>query len=83
LPYVLIILDTDPDAAAIMTLRTLADVRRLIGHLPPATRAQETWRHLAAVLDDADRGGGFNDARDVAVALQLVLMLNRVPYRRK
>jgi hypothetical protein len=26
-----------------MTMRTLADVRKLIGHLPAATRQKETW----------------------------------------
>jgi hypothetical protein len=61
-----------------MTLRTLADVRKLLGHLPKETRAKETWQTVATALDAAARG-----AAHVAVALQLVLMLEKVTFRRK
>jgi hypothetical protein len=64
----------------VMTLRTLADVRKLLGHLPKEVRARSTWRGIAEQLDIAARGG---DPNDVAVALQLVLMLEKVPFRRK
>jgi hypothetical protein len=30
-----------------MTLKTLADVRNLMCHLPAATRKKSTWRHIA------------------------------------
>ncbi|MGO8974314.1 MAG: hypothetical protein ACLQNV_12420 [Steroidobacteraceae bacterium] len=38
----------------IMTLKTLADVRTLMRHLPEDRRARPTWRHIAAEL----RAGG-------------------------
>lgn len=34
----------------VMTLRTLADVRKLIGHLPAERRQFDAWRHMAEVL---------------------------------
>ena len=58
----------------VMTL-TLADVRKLMRHLPRATRERDTWRHVADQLAEAARGGDVNDA---VVALRLVLMLERV-----
>jgi hypothetical protein len=73
LPYPLVI-------PTVMTLRTLADVRQLMSHLPAATRAKDTWRHITSQLDAAARGA---DPADVAVALQLVLMLEKVMFRRK
>ena len=54
----------------VMTLKTLADVRRLFGHLPKDVRARSTWQGVAAQLDAAARGA---DPADVSVALQLVL----------
>jgi len=62
----------------VMTLKTLADVRELMRHLPRATRERDTWRHVAEQLAEAARGGDVNDA---AVALRLVLMLERVECR--
>jgi hypothetical protein len=59
----------------VMTLKTLADVRALIRHLPNAHRQRSTWRHVKAQVADAARGGDINDA---VVALRLVLMLERV-----
>jgi hypothetical protein len=64
----------------VMTLRTLADVRELLGHLPKDVRARSTWQHVAAELDKAARGG---DTRDVSVPLQMVLGMERVEWRRK
>ena len=62
----------------VMTLKTLADVRALMRHLPRATRERDTWRHVAEQLAEAARGGDINDA---VVALRLVLMLERVECR--
>lgn len=62
----------------LMALSTLADVRKLIAHVPAARRALDTWRHVAKELDAASRGA---DPIDVAVALRLVLTLERVPVR--
>ena len=63
-----------------MTLKTLGDVRSLLGHLPKDVRARSTWQGVANQLDAAARGA---DPADVAVALQLVLMLEKVEFRRK
>jgi len=64
----------------VMTLKTLGDVRSLLGHLPKDVRARSTWQGVANQLDAAARGA---DPADVAVALQLVLMLEKVEFRRK
>jgi hypothetical protein len=32
----------------VMTIKTLADVRTLIGHLPADRRTRPTWRHVTA-----------------------------------
>ena len=40
----------------VMTLKTLDDVRKLMGHLPAATRAKSTWQYVATCLDKAARG---------------------------
>ena len=64
----------------VMTLKTLADVRTLIEkHLPAETREKSTWRHVATLLAGAARGK--EDAREVSVALQLVLQLEGVECR--
>ena len=60
-------------------LKTLADVRKLIGRMPMDFRAKETWQRIAALVDDAARGDA--DPTDVAVALQLVLMMENVEVR--
>jgi hypothetical protein len=60
---------------SVMTLKTLADVRALMRHLPQHSRERNTWRHAADQLAEAARGGDVNDA---VVALRLVLMLERV-----
>ena len=60
----------------ITTLRTLGDIRALLGHLPADRREQSTWRHVADRLNDAARGGNINDA---VMSLRLVLQLERVP----
>ena len=65
----------------VMTLKTLADVRKLIGHMPKEFRGRSTWQRIAALLDDA--ASGEATPNDVAVALQLVLMLEKVEFRRK
>ena len=61
---------------SVMTLRTLSDVRELLGHLPRERRERETWRHVSDQLTKAAGGGDINDA---VVALRLVLLLEQVP----
>jgi hypothetical protein len=65
----------------VMTLRTLADVRKLLGYLPKDFRARSTWQGIATLLNDAARGDALPN--DVAVALQLVLIIEKVTFRRK
>ena len=65
---------------SIMTLTTLADVRELLKHLPKGHRERSTWRHVAACLEEAARGG---DPVDVNVPLRLVLSMEGVPYQLK
>jgi hypothetical protein len=55
----------------VMTLKTLADVRNLMGHLPAATRKKSTWRHVAKCLNEAAARGA--DPARVSAALQMVL----------
>lgn len=64
----------------LMTLRTLADVRTLLRHLPAETRAKSTWAHVADELTKAAAGG---DVVDIYVPLQMVLSLERIPWRIK
>ena len=59
----------------LMTLKTLGDVRDLLGHLPKEHRAKDTWQHVAKTLDEAVRGG---DTLDVSVALRMVLFLEGI-----
>jgi hypothetical protein len=62
----------------VMALKTLADVRELMRHLPPGCRERPTWRHVAAELERAVAGA---DTVDVAIALRLALMLGNVECR--
>ncbi len=62
----------------VMTLKTLANVRELMRHLPAEHRERPTWRHVAAELEKAAAG-----ADTVDVALRLVLMLENVECRLK
>jgi hypothetical protein len=59
----------------VMTLRTLADVRELLRHLPKEHRAKETWQHVTTQPNEAARGA---DPDNVAIALQMVLDMEHV-----
>jgi hypothetical protein len=61
---------------SVTTLKTLADVRTLMQHLPDGHRERSTWRHVAKQLAAAAHGGDIND---VVAALRLVLQLEQVP----
>jgi hypothetical protein len=54
-------------------------VRTLLGHLPKETRQKETWQIVESELTKAAASG---DTAQVSVALQMVLQLERVEYRR-
>jgi hypothetical protein len=66
---------TIPD---VMTLRTLADVRDLLRHVPKGTRDKAIWRYAADRLDEAVRDG---DVTDLAVALRMVLSMEGIARR--
>jgi len=63
----------------VMTLKTLADVRKLIGHMPKEFQDRSTWQRIDALLGDAAHGDAT--AADVAVALELALIVERVTFR--
>ena len=61
-----------------MTLKTLADVRELMRHLPADRRERPTWRHVAAQLTEAAADA---DRAEVSIALRMVLMLEGIECR--
>jgi hypothetical protein len=61
---------------SVTTLKTLADVRELLKHLPDGHRERSTWRHVAKQLAAAADGGDING---VVISLRLVLQLENVP----
>jgi hypothetical protein len=61
---------------SVTTLKTLADARELLKHLPKGHRERSTWRHVAKQLAAAAEGGDINDA---VVPLRLVLQLENAP----
>jgi hypothetical protein len=60
----------------VTTLKTLADVRELLSHLPADRRDLNTWRHVSKQVAQAANCGDINDA---VIALRLVLQLEQVP----
>jgi hypothetical protein len=62
-----------------MTLKTLADVRELMRHIPADRRERSAWRPVDAELGKAAAGAA--DPGDVAIALRMVLMLESVECR--
>jgi hypothetical protein len=58
---------------AVMTLKTLADGRTLLGHIPAERRELSTWQHVEKTLREGEPPG-------VSVALQVVLQMERVPF---
>jgi hypothetical protein len=68
---------TIPD---VITLRTLADVRELLGHIPKERRVLRTWQHVEKTAQACASG---EDTANVSVALQLVLQAERVPHSLK
>jgi hypothetical protein len=61
----------------VMTLKTLSDVRKLLGHIPKERRQLSNWRHVEATLQACALG---EDTANISVALRLVLQAERVPY---
>jgi hypothetical protein len=61
-----------------MSLRTLADVRELLGHLPERCRDKSTCEYVADRLTEAASNG---DTQSVAESLKMVLSIEGVEYR--
>jgi hypothetical protein len=59
----------------VMKLKTFADVRDLLSHLPSQVRRKDTWRHVEDHLAKAAHGG---DLSDMSVALQLVFSMKGI-----
>jgi hypothetical protein len=78
LPQPLQILDENDKP--IITLKTLADVRKMLLRLPEPFQLKTTWGHVAVMLDEAARGG---DITDVVVPLRMVLGMEGVRCRPK
>ena len=55
----------------VMTLKTLADVRKLLGHIPKEGRELSTWQHVEARLREGELP---------SVTLQIVLQMERMPF---
>jgi hypothetical protein len=71
------ILDQDEDRVPIpdqylLTLHTLADLRKFLKGVPREEREEAKWQHVEASLRESPE--------DAAVALKLALMLDHVPY---
>jgi hypothetical protein len=62
----------------VATLKTLADVRVLIQHLPEDWREKTTWQHITVQLEQAAAG---IDVVDLGIALRLALMLEGLECR--
>jgi len=62
----------------VMALTTLADVRKLMRHLPADRQARSTWQRVAADIEAAASGG---DLEGAAIGLRLVLALEGVKCR--
>jgi hypothetical protein len=68
------------DIPRVMAIETLADVQKLIRHLPRDHRVKSTWQHVVAELNKAAYGA---DLADVDIALRTVLMLEHIKYRQR
>jgi hypothetical protein len=76
LPQPLQILDENDKP--FLTLKTLGDVRKILLGLPEPYQLKTTWGHVAAMLDEAARGG---DIMDVVVPLRMVLGMEAIGTR--
>ncbi len=60
----------------VMTPRTLANLRKLLNHLPADRKAQSTWRYVVTQLEAA--ADGSIDPIEASNALRLVLTMEGV-----
>jgi hypothetical protein len=62
----------------VMTLKTLADVRELMRHLPADRRSRPAWGYAEKQVKEAVAGANVADA---FIALRMVLMIEGVEFR--
>jgi hypothetical protein len=62
----------------LMTIKTLADVRKLLVRLPDETRQEPSWQHLEKCLQEAVVSG---DAQHVFEPLMILLRIEGVPHQ--
>jgi hypothetical protein len=62
-----------------MTLKTLADVRTLLRHLPEDRRARSTWRYVAQQLAEAAVGAASPADAPLRGATKVIRQGSRVP----
>ena len=62
----------------VMKLRTLADVRTLMSHLPVDRKRMDTWQLVAARLQDAASSG---DIAELVAVLRVVFMIEHIECR--
>jgi len=63
--------------SGVTQLKTLADVRELMSHLPAQHRRRPSWRYVDAEITDAARSG---DVVGASAALRMVLMFECVVW---
>jgi hypothetical protein len=62
----------------VVTLKTLAEVWKLLHHIPRERRGLSTWQHVEKTLQARVRGA---DPANISVALQIVLQADGVPHQ--
>jgi hypothetical protein len=62
----------------VMTLRTLADVREPLGHLPERCRHKSAWEYLADHRTEVASNG---DTQSVTVPLKMVQSMEGIEHR--
>jgi hypothetical protein len=62
----------------IMDLKTLADVRTMIGHLLKAIRARDTWQYVDR---EPKKAAGGDDTSQISIALQMAFQFERIEYQ--
>jgi hypothetical protein len=63
--------------SGVTQLKTLADVRELMRHLPAQHRRRPSWRYVKAEITDAARSG---DVVGASAALRMALMFECVVW---
>jgi hypothetical protein len=63
----------------LMTMTTLADVRKLMKHLPAEHQDKPAWRYVGEQLDQA--AAGVVEVSNFVIVLRMLLTLEKIKYR--